>query len=71
VSELLVCLQMQEKQRIFDQVGVCINKEVHDCFVFTYVMYMAIRTSGTLFSPMKSNTERNTCMICLPQINFT
>lgn len=42
MSELLVCLGMQEKQRIFDQVGVCINKEVHDCFVFTYVMYMAI-----------------------------
>lgn len=64
MSELLVCLGMQEKQRRFDQVGVCINKEVHDCFVFTYIMYMAIRT---LFSPMKSNTERNTCMICLPQ----
>lgn len=42
VSELLVCLGMQEKQRRFDQVGVCINKEVHDCFVFTYVMYISI-----------------------------
>lgn len=42
MSELLVCLGMQEKQRRFDQVGVCINKEVHDCFVFTYVMYTSI-----------------------------